>query len=64
MGLDTFGYSGSGVSILAVPEETLSDHALIEAIKAGETTEALSLLNRGRILMHSSTILRKAGSSW
>jgi RNA polymerase sigma-70 factor (ECF subfamily) len=48
MGLDTFGYSGSGVSILAVPEETLSDHALIEATTKGDEEAFAEIVRRYR----------------
>jgi RNA polymerase sigma-70 factor (ECF subfamily) len=48
MGLDTFGYSGSGVSILAVPDETLSDHALIEATTKGDEEAFAEIVRRYR----------------
>src|SRR3982751_1365418 len=48
MALDHLEFSGTGVSQLAVPEEKLSDHALIEATTKGDEEAFAEIVRRYR----------------
>jgi RNA polymerase sigma-70 factor (ECF subfamily) len=48
MAYDQMEYSGTGVSKLAVPEEKLSDHALIEATTKGDEEAFAEIVRRYR----------------
>src|SRR3982751_2356533 len=48
MALDYMEFSGTGVSQLAVPEEKLSDHALIEATTKGDEEAFAEIVRRYR----------------